>query len=76
MEGWVGLGTTTASKQSAHDRYVTYITIVSCPNRQASLGGPDFPTARGGEVGGIFPIVNYIGLFFRTHLPNGATDAR
>jgi len=28
MEGWVGLGATTASKQSAQDRYVTNIAVV------------------------------------------------
>jgi len=38
MEDWNGLGTTTASKQSAQDRYVTAITVVSCSCRHASLG--------------------------------------
>jgi len=37
MKGWVGLGTTTVSKQSAQDRYVTDIAVVSCSNRHASL---------------------------------------
>jgi len=36
MEGWVGLGTTTVSKQSAQNRYVTAITAVSCWSRYAS----------------------------------------
>jgi len=38
IEGWVGLGATTASKQSAQDRYVTSITLVSCSKRSASQG--------------------------------------
>jgi len=38
MEGCVNLGTTTMSKQSAQDRYVTAITVVSCSSRHASLG--------------------------------------
>jgi len=38
MEGWVSLGTTTVSEQSAQDCYVTAITVVSCSNRDASLG--------------------------------------
>jgi len=29
-EGWVGLGSTTVSEQSAQDRYLTAITVVSC----------------------------------------------
>jgi len=36
MEGWVGLSTTTMSKQSAQDRYVTEITVVSCSDCHAS----------------------------------------
>jgi len=35
MEGWVGLGTTTVSKQSVQD---CYMTAVSCSSRNASLG--------------------------------------
>jgi len=38
MEGWVGLGTATMSKQSVQNRYVTAITVVSCSSRHASLG--------------------------------------
>jgi len=38
MEGWVGLSTMTASKQSAQDRYVTAVTVISCSSRRASLG--------------------------------------
>jgi len=38
MESWVGLGTTTVSKQSARDRYVTNIVVVSCSHCHASLG--------------------------------------
>jgi len=38
MKGRVSLGTAMASKQSAQDRYVTAITVVSCANRHASLG--------------------------------------
>jgi len=38
MEGWVGLGTTMVSKQSAQDRYITEITIISCSDRHASPG--------------------------------------
>jgi len=39
MEGWVGLGTTVVSKQSAQDRrYVTEITVISCSDRHASPG--------------------------------------
>jgi len=36
MEGWVGLGTTTVSEQSAQDCYVADITVVSCANRHDS----------------------------------------
>jgi len=43
MEGWVGLGTTTVSKQSTQNRYVTGITAVSCstamPHRQLERSG-------------------------------------
>jgi len=39
-EGWKAelayIGTTTASKQSAQDRYVTEITVISCSDRHAS----------------------------------------
>jgi len=38
MEGWVGPGTTMVSKQSAQDRYMTGITVVSCSDHHASLG--------------------------------------
>jgi len=38
MEGRVGPGTATVSKQSAQDRYVTAITAVSCSSCHASLG--------------------------------------
>jgi len=38
IEGWVGLGTTILGKQSAQDRYVTEVAVVSCSNRYASLG--------------------------------------
>jgi len=38
MEGWVGLSTTTVTIQSAQDRYVTGITVVSCSNRHVSKG--------------------------------------
>jgi len=38
MEGWVGLGTTTMSKQSAKNHYMTEITVVDCSNHHASLG--------------------------------------
>jgi len=38
MEGWVVLGTTTLSEQTVQDRYVTEITVASCPDRHASLG--------------------------------------
>jgi len=38
MEGWVGLDTTMVSKQSAQNRYVAEITVVSCSDRHASLG--------------------------------------
>jgi len=34
----MGLCTTRVSKQSAQDRYVTGITVVSCSNRHVSLG--------------------------------------
>jgi len=34
----IGLSTTTVSKQSVQERYVTGITAVSCSNRHASLG--------------------------------------
>jgi len=33
MEGWVGLGTTMVSKQSAQDRYVAEITVLLRPSR-------------------------------------------
>jgi len=36
--GWVGLVTTTVSKQSAEDRYVMEITVVSCSDRHALPG--------------------------------------
>jgi len=36
MEGRVGLGTTMVIKQSAQDRYVTEITVISCSDRHAS----------------------------------------
>jgi len=39
MEGWVGLGTTMVSKQSAQDRYVMEITVVSCSDCHALLVG-------------------------------------
>jgi len=38
MKGWVGLGTTMVSKQSAQNRPVTEITAISCSDRHASLG--------------------------------------
>jgi len=38
MEGWVGLGTTMASKQPARDRYVKEITVIRCSDRHASAG--------------------------------------
>jgi len=38
MEGWVSLGTTMASKQSAQDCYVTKITVISCSEYHASPG--------------------------------------
>jgi len=38
MEDWVGLGTTTVSKQFAQDRHVTAMTVVSCSSRHASMG--------------------------------------
>jgi len=37
MQGWVGLGTTTVSKQCVQDRYVTPITVVTCTSHHASL---------------------------------------
>jgi len=38
IKGWVGLCTTTVSKQFAQDRYVADIAVDSCSNRYASLG--------------------------------------
>jgi len=38
MEGWVGLGTTMVSKQSAQNRCVTEITAISFSDRHASPG--------------------------------------
>jgi len=39
MEDLVGLGTTrTVNEQSAHDRHMTNISVVSCFYRYASLG--------------------------------------
>jgi len=38
IEGWVGLGTTMVSKQSAQDCCVTEITVISCSDRHASPG--------------------------------------
>jgi len=38
IEGWVGLVTTMVSKQSARDRYVMDITVVSCSHRHTLLG--------------------------------------
>jgi len=36
MEDWAGLGTTTVSKQSAQDRYVTEMTVIRYSDRHAS----------------------------------------
>jgi len=36
MEDWVGLGATMVCKQSAQDRYVTEITVISCSDSHAS----------------------------------------
>jgi len=38
MKGWVGVGTTIVSKQSAQDRYVMEITAISCSDHHASRG--------------------------------------
>jgi len=38
IEGWVGLGTSKVSKQSAQDCYVMEITVISCSDRHASPG--------------------------------------
>jgi len=38
IQGWVSLGTTTVSRQSAQDRYVTGITAISCSDHHASPG--------------------------------------
>jgi len=42
MEGWVNLGTTTVSKQSAQDRYMTAVTAVSCSDHHTSLVGCNY----------------------------------
>jgi len=38
MESWVSLRTTTVSKQSAQNRYMTEITVISCSDHHASPG--------------------------------------
>jgi len=38
MDSWVGLGTTTVSKQSLQDRYETAIAVVSCSDSRTSQG--------------------------------------
>jgi len=48
-EGWVGLSTTTASKQSAQNRYVTAITVVSCSSLHTSMGNWSIMTVNKGD---------------------------
>jgi len=42
MEGWVGLCTTTESKQSAQDCYLMAVIVVNCSNHHASLGSGEW----------------------------------